>query len=89
MQSSCKPRAILMQISCEFASDFFEKRLHYCTTIAPPKSCKTPASDEKPTPDLMCQFDLTPFCILPTSPNVFSLVVCLHVLFDLSVLSKL
>ena len=45
-----------MQISCQFASDFFEKRLHYCTTIALQKSCYKPAnrraaSDEKPTPD--------------------------------------
>ena len=45
-----------MQISCQFASDFFEKRLHYCTTIALQKSCDKPAnrraaSDEKPTPD--------------------------------------
>ena len=44
-----------MQISCEFASDFFEKPLHYCTTIASQKSCEKPAnrrvaSDEKPTP---------------------------------------
>ena len=44
-----------MQISCEFASDFFEKRLHYCTTIALQISCDKPAnrraaSDEKPTP---------------------------------------
>ena len=44
-----------MQIFCEFASDFFfEKRLHYCTTKAPQKSCEKPAnrrtaSDEKPT----------------------------------------
>ena len=35
-------------------SIFFEKRLHYGTTIAPPKSCEKPAnrraaSDEKPT----------------------------------------
>ena len=34
---------------------FFEIRLHYCTTIAPQKSCEKPAnrratSDEKPTP---------------------------------------
>ena len=46
-----------MQISCQFASDFFEKRLHYCTTIALQKSCDKPAnrraaSDEKPTPVL-------------------------------------
>ena len=44
-----------MQISCQFVSDFFEKRLHYCTIIAPQKSCDKPAnrraaSDEKPTP---------------------------------------
>ena len=44
-----------MQISSEFTSDFFEKQLHYCTTIAPHKSCEKPAnrraaSDEKPTP---------------------------------------
>ena len=35
---------------------FFEKLLHYCTTIAPQKSCEKPANrraacDEKPTPD--------------------------------------
>ena len=45
-----------MQISCEFARDFVEKRRHYYTTIAPQKSCEKPAnrraaSDEKPTPD--------------------------------------
>ena len=39
----------------QFASAFFEKRLHYCTTIALQKSCDKPtnrraASDEKPTP---------------------------------------
>ena len=28
-----------MQISCHFASDFFEKRLHYCTIFALLKSC--------------------------------------------------
>ena len=44
-----------MQISSEFTSYFFEKQLHYCTTIAPHKSCEKPAnrraaSDEKPTP---------------------------------------
>ena len=46
---------IFMQISCKFASDFFEKLLHYCTTIALQKSCDKPAnrrvaSDEKRTP---------------------------------------
>ena len=46
-----------MQISCEFVSDFFEKRLPYFTTIAPQKSCEKPANpraafDEKPTPVL-------------------------------------
>ena len=46
-----------MQISYQFASDFFEKRLHYCTIIARQKSCDKPAnrraaSDEKPTPGL-------------------------------------
>ena len=46
-----------MQISCGFASDFFQKRLHYCTTIAPQKSCEKPAycrvaSDEKTTPEV-------------------------------------
>ena len=45
-----------MQITHQFASDFFEKRLHYCTIIARQKSCDKPAnrraaSDEKPTPD--------------------------------------
>ena len=50
-----KFRGIFMQISCQFASVFFEKRLHYCTTIALQKSCDKPAnrravSDEKPTP---------------------------------------
>ena len=42
----------------QFASPFFEKRLHYCTTIALQKSCDKPAnrraaSDEKPTPDVV------------------------------------
>ena len=46
-----------MQISCQFASDFFGKRFQYCTIIALQKSCDKPAnrraaSDEKPTPDL-------------------------------------
>ena len=50
-----KFRGMFLQISCQFASDFFEKRLHYCTTIALQKSCDKPAnrraaSDEKPTP---------------------------------------
>ena len=45
-----------MQISCQFASDFFEKRLHYCMTIALQKSGdkhanRRAAIDEKPTPD--------------------------------------
>ena len=31
--------AIFMQISSGVPSDFFEKQLHYCTTIAPQKSC--------------------------------------------------
>ena len=44
-----------MQTSCEIARIFFEKRLHYCTTNAPQKSCEKPAnrraeSDENPTP---------------------------------------
>ena len=30
----------LHKISGEFASDSFEKRLHYCTTITPQKSCE-------------------------------------------------
>ena len=52
-----KFRAIFVQIFCEFASDFFEKRLHYCATIASQKSCEKPAnrraaSDDKPTPDV-------------------------------------
>ena len=47
-----------MQISCEFESDFFDKRPHYCTKIAPQKSYENPAnrraaSDEKPTPVLV------------------------------------
>ena len=42
-------------------SDLFEKRLHYCTTIAPHKSCEKPAnrraaSDEKPTHDLTMDY---------------------------------
>ena len=50
-----KFRVIFMQISCEFANNFFEKRLHYCTTIASQKSCeksanRRAASEEKPTP---------------------------------------
>ena len=52
-----------MQVSCEFASDFFEKRLHYCTTIAPQKSCekaanRRAASHVKPTSDTLCSPDL-------------------------------
>ena len=50
-----------MQISCEFASDFFDKRLHYCTTIVPQKSSEKPlnrraASDEKPIPGKLKTF---------------------------------
>ena len=53
-----------MQISCQFASDFFEKRLHCCITIALQKSCDKPAnrraaSDEKPTPVLLITAQLT------------------------------
>ena len=51
-----------MQIYCQFASDFVEKRLHYCTTIALQKSCDKPAnrraaSDEKPTPEIIRKFE--------------------------------
>ena len=62
-------KSFLKKIACEFSGNFvqflckfpvnsraifFEKRLHYCTTIAPQKSCERPAnrraaSDEKPT----------------------------------------
>ena len=48
-----KFRTIFMQISCEFASDFFEKRLSHI--INPAEKLRTnrrAASDEKPTPDL-------------------------------------
>ena len=38
---TCNYSNTCQQISCEFASDFFEKRLHYCTTIAYQKSCES------------------------------------------------
>ena len=62
-------KSFLKKIACEFSGNFvqflckfpvnsraifLEKRLHYCTTIAPQTSCEKPAnrraaSDEKPT----------------------------------------
>ena len=50
---------------------FFEKRLHYCTIMAPQESCeklanRRAASDEKPTPGVLINVDQDTNSLIPT-----------------------